>query len=94
MTLRTKPYSAPRRQQTPAQEAANRRSFLIFRLRGLWELAAIVSPHRREQIRAIVDADLVDLGAIPHREKHEANRAAFQAQLDARRHDQNEELPF
>jgi hypothetical protein len=63
MSLRTRKPGQPRRKMTPAQDAANQRSFRIFRLRGLWSLAYVLSPNRRAIVHDLIDQDLADLGA-------------------------------
>ncbi len=58
--------SEPRSRRTPAQQAASDRAFRVFRLRGLWCQALLLTGERREQAQAAVDAELVLLGAEPH----------------------------
>jgi hypothetical protein len=97
MTLRTsRKRWDERRKLTPAQEAANTRSFRIFRLRGLWHFAVILSPERRDAMQALIDAELVDLGAEPHTQRelkiHAARDLAYQRERE--REDLEAELPF
>lgn len=97
MTLRLsrKPWHE-RKKLTPAQEAANARSFRIFRLRGLWHFAVILSPERRDAMQALIDAELADLGAEPNTQRQARIRAAWAA-ADQRERDLEEleaELPF
>lgn len=75
--FRVKPYGEPRRPQSPAQKAATERAFRIFRLRGLWCQAYLLTGERREQAQAAVDAELALLGAATQAEHAEAVRASF-----------------
>jgi hypothetical protein len=96
MSLRQRKPGAPRRGMTPAQAAANRRSFQIFRLRGLWSLAYALSPNRRAIVHALIDQDLTDLGAEPESKRH-AERLAAWERVEARERTDAEleaELPF
>lgn len=61
----SKPY-VPR---TPAQEAAGRRSFLIFRLRGLYAQAGLLTGDRRERAERAIDEELKAMGAEPETER-------------------------
>ncbi len=82
--FKVKPYSEPRKPQSPAQEKATQRAFLIFRLRGLWELSFILTGDRQERVKAAIDEELVRLGAEPQTARREANRRAFEAELASR----------
>jgi len=93
--LRIKPHDAPRKPQTKDQQRATMRNFHIMRLRGLWSLAYILSPARREAVQAIIDADLRELGAQPQGERHALHMAAFEAETRRRlAADRETEIPF
>jgi len=94
MTLRTsrKPWQEPKK-LTPAQEAANQRSFRIFRLRGLWEPARILTEGRREAVQALIDEELVGLGAEAHGARYARMRAVWAEERRARE-ELEAELPF
>lgn len=76
MTFRARPYDPDREvKQTPAQKAATRRNFQVFRLRSLYALAYVVrDAGRRAGIHALIDAELVSLGALPQPEHERAQR--------------------
>lgn len=79
MTFKTKPYDAPRKPHTPAQEVASTRAFKLFRLRGLYSLAYILTPNRRVIVHALIDQDIAALGGEPQGERlrrQEAERDA------------------
>ncbi|MDO9471926.1 MAG: hypothetical protein Q7J28_02640 [Caulobacter sp.] len=89
--FRVKPHTEPRKPRTQAQEAATDRAFRIFRLRGLYYQALLLTGERREQAQAAVDAELRLLGAKTHAE-HAAEVAEH---LAAEPHpDDFAELPF
>ena len=48
---------------TDAQSKAHARNFTIFRLRGLYYHAWLLTDARRDQMRALVDAELAALGS-------------------------------
>jgi len=57
---------------TPAQAAAMTRNFRIFRLRSLAAMSSMLSPPRAAQVLAIIDDELIALGAdttAQHRER-------------------------
>lgn len=94
LRLRRDRTKLPRR-LSPAQEAANQRSFRIFRLRGLWAHACLLTGERRLAMEALIDAELVALGAEPET----ARRARIDAEQDARWRaeggpDLRNEIPF
>lgn len=96
MSLRTRKPGQPRREMTPAQDAANQRSFRIFRLRGLWSLAYVLTPNRRAIVHALIDQDLADLGAETE-SKRQADKRAVWDRIEARERaeaDLEAELPF
>lgn len=76
--FKVKPHTEPRKPRTPAQEAATDRAFRIFRLRGLYYQALLLTGERREQAQAAVDAELRLLGAKTH-DEHAAEVAARMA---------------
>jgi len=78
--FKQKPVHLPRAVQTEAQRRATANNFLIMRLRGLWCLACILTPARREAVQAIIDGDLRDLGAEPHRVRVIRERAELGSQ--------------
>jgi len=51
------------RRPTPAQVAAMTRNHTILRLRGIKASTHIMSPERGAAVAALVDAELLDLGA-------------------------------
>lgn len=94
MTFRVRPYDPDRESKhTPAQRKATQRNFLVFRLRSLHALAYVVrDAGRRAGIHALIDAELVSLGALP---QHEHQRAQREKRL--KRYPQPDEdldLPF
>lgn len=93
--FRIRPYdpNRPRKPRSEAQERASARAFTIARLRGLWYLVMPLSANRREAVRAIIDAELIDLGAEPQRERHQRERSEFE-QLIARRRAEHEAERF
>ena len=64
-----KPHDAPRKKRTKKQDAATMRAFLIFRLRGLWCQADLLTGERRVLAKAAIDAELLRLGAVPQADK-------------------------
>lgn len=73
MSLKIKPRDVPRKTLTPAQEIASTRAFRLFRLRGLYSLAHILSPNRRAIVHAVIDHEIEALGGEPQgvRERRE-----------------------
>jgi hypothetical protein len=61
-----KPYDAPRAKRTPAQDAATRRNFQIFKLRGLWSACGLLAEPYRTTARRAIDEDLFSRGVEPH----------------------------
>jgi len=59
---------------TPAQRAASQRNFRIFQLRGLHAQVRLLTGKRRDRAMALVDQELVAMGALPMAE-HAAERA-------------------
>ena len=94
MSLKIKPYDAPRKQLTPAQEIASTRAFRLFRLRGLYSLAYILSPNRRVIVHAIIDQDIEALGGEPQGVRVRREQAEFEARYAARWPDQAPKIPF
>jgi hypothetical protein len=82
VSLRTKSWTAPRRPMTPAQAAANERSFRIFRLRGLWYSCLLLTGERQAAAQASIDAELALLGAEPEGERRAADRFAVIAETE------------
>lgn len=96
MTFRVRDPSKPRRTLSPAQEAATQRSFRIFRLRGLWSQAWLLTGERRAAARDLIDQELALLGADAET-KRQAEAAARWARIEAREAAEaamEEELPF
>lgn len=89
--FKVKPHTAPRQARTPAQEAATDRAFRIFRLRGLYCQAYLLTGERREQAQAAVDAELRLLGAKTHDEHAAEVAERMAAELDP---EDFAELPF
>lgn len=97
MTFRIRPYdrSRKRAERTPAQEAATQRNFRIFRLRSLWALAYVVSDKgRRGGIQALIDAELVSLGALPQRDHEWAQLQKAQQHHPDPEPISEDEIPF
>jgi hypothetical protein len=96
LTLRTRKTDKPRRRLTEAQQAANARSFRIFRLRGLYSFAALLSPARAAVMRGLIDDELQSLGAMSQTAREAVIRDAL-ARADERERQREEmfaELPF
>ncbi len=49
---------------TPAQKVASQRNFRIFQLRGLQAQVRLLTGKRRERAMALVDQELVAMGAL------------------------------
>lgn len=95
MKLKTKPYGAPRKKRTPAQEVAQERAFRIFRLRGLWSQAFLLSSENRAMAQSAIDAEIVSLGAVPESVRHAEREAEFNARWVAKGGpDLSEPIPF
>lgn len=93
MSLRRpkKPGSRRHVERTPAQETA----FRIFRLRGLYWMAHALTGARQAAFKALIDAEIADLGAETETARHarrlreiddrhaayEAERAELEADL-------------
>lgn len=82
--MRIRPYdpSRPRKATTPAQDAARERSFRIFRLRGLWFNAWLLTGERQDAMQAAIDQELELIGAEPQGPRWAAHRADMDALLD------------
>ncbi len=63
---------------TPAQEKALK----VFRLRGLWFHAWILSPERAKAMQLLVDLDLESLGVETQTARFERERAELYERLD------------
>lgn len=73
--FKRRPYDPKRAdKRSPAQRAANDRSFQIFQLRGLWSLSGRVTEPRRSLIRQLIDEDIRALGAEPEGERQRERR--------------------
>jgi len=73
--FKSRPYDPQRAdKRSPAQRAANNRSFQIFQLRGLWALCGRVSEPRRSLIRQLIDDDIRALGAEPEGDRQKERR--------------------
>lgn len=95
MTLRSRPM-ALRRAMTPAQEAANQRSFRIFRLRGLWHQCWLLTGENRTEAQAAIDLELLAMGAVAESERHRLQREALKREIasDEESEDPFAEIPF
>jgi hypothetical protein len=74
-----KPHDAPRKKRTKKQDAATMRAFLIFRLRGLYMQADLLTGTRRLGMKAMVNEELIRLGAAPQWLHEERQAAAIEA---------------
>lgn len=81
--FRVKDHREPRKPRTAAQDAATDRAFRIFRLRGFYYQAALLTGERREQAQAAVDAELRLLGAKTHAEHVAEVAERMRRELDA-----------
>ena len=83
--------------RSDAQHAATERNFHIFRLRGFHAQALLLSPSRRAQVEALIDDEIVSLGAESQADRAAARMASREAaEADQRIRDEIEEqeLPF
>lgn len=55
------------RRPTPAQNAARKRNWKIRCLRSLWAQAGHLTGWRLRAVRALIDAELLTLGAEPEK---------------------------
>lgn len=79
--FKRRPYDPARiDKRTPAQRAANDRSFQIFQLRGLWTLCHRVSEPRRSLIQQLIDEDIRALGAEPEGDRQRERRIQFETE--------------
>lgn len=83
-----KPGSRAGREWTEAQQMA----FRVFSLRGLWSLCGRLSPGRMAEVQAIIDEELLMLGAEP--EWSRRARRLFEMERERRQRIMDEELPF
>ena len=74
-----KPYRAP----TEAQAVALR----VFRLRGLYTFANLLSGPRATAMRSLIDDQLRDLGAETQTDRQARQRLGFEAKLEQESHD-------
>ena len=97
MTFKPRPYDPDRVvNQTPAQEAATKRNFRIFQLRGLHAQMYLLTGPRRAMAQELVDLELVAMGAdkmeaagLKAREKRLRKRAKQRAlEID------DDDIPF
>lgn len=80
--FKPRPYDPNRiERRTPAQIAAANRNFEIFKLRGLWAQAAMLSEPFRSTVRALIDADLRARGALS---QPDHQRAAMKKRMKKR----------
>lgn len=94
MTLRQRKSDKPSRKLTPAQVAANTRSFRIFRLRGLWHQASLLTEERAKRVQAIIDDEIFELGAVIERER-QAQRERIWERIGKREADELDwDIPF
>lgn len=82
MTFRPRPYDPDREdRRTPAQKAAQQRNWKIWRLRGLYWNAHLLTEERRARALEQIDAELIALGAEPQSDRvareAEERRAKF-----------------
>lgn len=75
-----------RKPRSPAQQEAWRRTWRIMQLRSLWVLSAWISEPGRAAVRAIIDHDLLTLGAEPHSDRIEREQREAE--------DQYQPIPF
>lgn len=95
--FKPKPAGEPRAPRTEAQQTATWRAFHIFRLRGLYHQAFLLTEPRRGKVQAIIDDELVSLGAESEADRHAMKMAAFSAEETDRRTREEideQELPF
>lgn len=75
-----RPYDPDRQyNRTVKQKEATDRNFRIFRLRGLWVLAYILTEPTRSTVQALIDFELQRFGALPQREHAEEQRRKWLA---------------
>jgi len=94
--FRVKGHREPRKPRTPAQDAATERSFRIFRLRGLYSQALLLTGARRAAMRDAIDGELQALGVETQAERERVQRET-RARIEAREALDAEieaELPF
>lgn len=85
--LKLRPYEPGRdMKRTAAQRTATDRNFRIFRLRGLYHQAGLLTGQRRERMQRLVDEELAALGA----DRMAEHNAAVIAQLEIEETD----IPF
>lgn len=76
--------------RTDAQRAATDRNFMVFKLRGLWAQAGMLSEPYRTGARASIDADLIARGCLPQ-EQHERQQMRKRHEANARRQRKEDE---
>lgn len=74
-SFKPRPYDPDREDtRTDAQRAATDRNFMIFKLRGLWSQAGMLMEPQKSAVRALIDVDLRERGALPQRDHERADR--------------------
>lgn len=63
---------------TPAQQAARRRNFRVFQLRGLHAQVRLLTGWRRKVAMWLVDRELMAVGAEPETARQRARRAKWE----------------
>jgi hypothetical protein len=95
--FKPRPYDPNREdKQTPAQRSATARNFAIFRLRGLWQQASMLSEPHRTTARIAIDLDLIGRGALPQLEHEYAAvmKRVIKRQKAGAPHDPEDDIPF
>ena len=82
--FRPRPYDPSRKDtRTPAQKAANERSFRIFQLRGLASFRFMLTGNRRDALLKLVDQELKALGAEPESAREARRKAEFEQLMES-----------
>nr|WP_047169713.1 hypothetical protein [Sphingomonas sp. Y57] len=96
--FKPRPYDPDREDtRSDAQRAATDRNFMIFKLRGLWSQAGMLMEPTRTAVRALIDVDLRERGALPqaeHEREERRKRDARRAKLAAQPDDEFDDIPF
>lgn len=80
--FKPRPYDPGRvSKQTPAQQAATIRNFNVFKLHGLHSQMGMLTGPRRELARALVDQELIAMGARTVAEANDARKAKLWRKL-------------
>jgi hypothetical protein len=93
--FKPRPYDPDRPdKRSPAQKASHQRSYQIFRLRGLWAQAGLLSAQARHGVRALIDFDLFGLGAEPEGVRQVRIKNENYQKLKAERDPREDEIPY